>query len=135
MPVSDSDNSRRAADARDYDKVTQASMNGIYVKAQELDRGHNEQAAPSMRPAGCALGGPDAVTGASDATTHATEGAGGSADARSHASSAAPENADAQTCASHVVRDDADAQTHASDAGAGGPVSSADIQTHASDGA
>ena len=64
----------------DYDKVAQASLNGIYVKAQELDRGHNVEAAPSARPPGAiADEGTHASTHASDSESHAS-------DAQSHAS-------------------------------------------------
>ncbi len=74
---------------RTYDAVTQASLNGIYVKAQELDRGHNVQAAPGFMPPGCVA---DAVSSASswdakadasswDFETHASMG-----DAETHAS-------------------------------------------------
>ena len=37
-------------DKLEYDKVTQASLNGLYVKAQELDRNHNREAAPETLP-------------------------------------------------------------------------------------
>lgn len=69
------------AEPREYDKVTQASLNGIYVKAKELDRGHNDCAAPRVVPAGASVaeGAPDAETRASDAWTHAS-------DAETHAS-------------------------------------------------
>ena len=50
-----------------YDKVTQASMNSLYVKAKELDRGHNEWAAPGYLPPGV---GADLETHAS---THASD--------------------------------------------------------------
>ncbi len=53
-----------------YDKVTQASLNGIYVKAQELDRGHNAVPAKTALPPGVTS---DAQTHASDAQTHASE--------------------------------------------------------------
>ncbi|MBQ9000797.1 MAG: hypothetical protein IJ087_02970 [Eggerthellaceae bacterium] len=57
----------------EYDKVTQASMNGIYVKAKEMDRGHNATLAPTYHPPGA---GADvethASTHASDAETHAS---------------------------------------------------------------
>ena len=85
---------------RAYDAVTQASLNGIYVKAQELDRGHNERAAPGFMPPGRVA---DAVSSASiwDANAHA-----GSWDNETHAIAG-----DADTHAS-------DAETHAS----GGPA-------------
>ena len=60
-----------------YDKVTQASLNGIYVKAQELDRGHNVVPAKSSLPPGVAPGAQvrvsDAQAHASDAQTHASD--------------------------------------------------------------
>ncbi len=77
-----------------YDKVTQASMNGIYVKAQELDRGHNTVSAPSAAPPGAGA----------DASTHAPSSDGSAyalgEDASTHASTHAS---------------DSDASTHASD--------------------
>ena len=57
------------------DKVSHASLNGIYVKAQELDRGHNDEPAPLYLP-------PGATAYASDAETHASDWA----DAETHAS-------------------------------------------------
>ena len=75
----------------EYDKVTQASLNGIYVKAQELDRGHNAVAAPTAAPPGVEA---DASTHAS---THASE-----SDAATHAST-------------HASAQESDATTHASD--------------------
>jgi hypothetical protein len=85
----------------DYDKVTQASLNGIYVKARELDRGHNDKPAPDMLPPGAFA---DAQTAASDAQSHAS-------DAESHASDAESHASDAESHAS-------DAQSHASDSAA-----------------
>ena len=76
----------------DYDKVTQASLNGIYVKARELDRGHNDNPAPHTLPPGMLA---DAWAGASDAQSHASDAESHASDAESHAS---------------------DAQSHASDA-------------------
>ena len=58
------------ADRGGYDKVTQASLNGIYVEAQELDRGHNAVPTKSVLPPGVTS---DAQTHASDAQTHASE--------------------------------------------------------------
>ena len=76
----------------DYDKVTQASLNGIYVKAQELDRGHNDADAPAARPAGfAAFDAPTDSSHAFDTQSHAS-------DSESHAST-------------HV----SDSETHASD--------------------
>ena len=76
----------------DYDKVTQASLNGIYVKAQELDRGHNDADAPAARPAGsAAFDAPNDSSHAFDTQSHAS-------DSESHAST-------------HV----SDSETHASD--------------------
>ena len=79
--------------AEQADKVSHASLNGIYVKAQELDRGHNDAYAPPG-----AVGG-DAQSHASDANTHAS----------THASDAAAHASDAETHASNL-----DVQTHAS---------------------
>ena len=74
---------RAALAGQGYDRVTQASMNSLYVKAQELDRGHNEKDAPSMAPPGFAgLAGQSA-----DAESHASAVA---PDAESHASTRAP---------------------------------------------
>ena len=57
----------------EYDKVTQASLNGIYVKAQEMDRGHNDVPAPSFLPPGAVADvETHASTHASDAETHAS---------------------------------------------------------------
>ena len=61
-----------------YDKVTQASMNSLYVKARELDRGQNEREAPFAFAPGVT---PDRETHASahasdvesHASTHATD--------------------------------------------------------------
>ncbi len=78
------------------DKVSHASLNGIYVKAQELDRGHNAEAAPSFAPAGSAQAGKAA---------HATAHVG---DAQSHPSDAA----DAET---HASTHASDAATHATE--------------------
>ena len=83
--------------AEQADKVSHASLNGIYVKAQELDRGHNDADAPAYAPPG-AVGG-DAQSHASDANTHAS----------THASDAAAHASDAETHASNL-----DVQTHAS---------------------
>ena len=73
------------------DKVSHASLNGIYVKAQELDRGHNEQAAPLAVPPGGVSAdvmshASDAFTHASDATTHVSDGSTHASDADTHAS-------------------------------------------------
>lgn len=94
------------------DKVSHASLNGIYVKAQEMDRGHNEAPAPAFAPPGAFA---DAASHASDASTHASDGLRGEeraaaapADAQAHATSHASERADASTHAS-----DGDASTHA----------------------
>ena len=84
--------------AEQADKVSHASLNGIYVKAQELDRGHNDADAPAYAPPG-AVGG-DAQSHASDANTHAS----------THASDAAAHASDAETHASNL-----DVQTHASE--------------------
>ena len=69
--------------AEEYDKITHASLNGIYVKARELDRDHNTQAPPAVLPPGgrgrrpddadCATHASDARTHASDAQTHASD--------------------------------------------------------------
>ena len=87
------------------DKVSHASLNGIYVKAQEMDRGHNAQPAPSFAPPG------DARTAAS------------AADAQAHASNAGNAN-DAAS---------ADAQSHASSSDAQSRPSGADAPSHASE--
>lgn len=67
-------------DRGQYDKVTQASMNVLYVKARELDRGQNEREAPLVFAPGvvsdCET---HASTRPSDVETHAS-------DAESHAS-------------------------------------------------
>lgn len=76
----------------EYDKVTEASLNGIYVKARELDRGDNWWSAPDTLPPG-AIG-----------------------DAESHASTHASGKADAETCASGARSGAGDAETRASDA-------------------
>lgn len=83
--------------AEQADKVSHASLNGIYVKAQELDRGHNDADAPAYAPPG-AVGG-DAQSHASDANAHAS----------THASDAVAHASDAETHASNL-----DVQTHAS---------------------
>lgn len=65
------------------DKVSHASLNGIYVKAQELDRGHNAKPAPSATPPGAKTDAlSHAISHASDALTHASD----SVDAETHAS-------------------------------------------------
>ena len=59
--------------AEHYDKVTQASMNSLYVKAQELDRGQNAKLAPPAMPAGMTSDvETHASTHASDCETHAS---------------------------------------------------------------
>ncbi len=75
------------------DKVSHASLNGIYVKAQELDRGHNEYDAPAALPPGFS------ADEGSHASTHASDGV---VDAESHASAREPDHAafDAETHAS-----------------------------------
>ena len=107
--------SDRAAEA---DAVSHASLNGVYIKAQELDRGQNEGGAPQSAPPGAVL--PDDTSHASPRAEGATSHA---IDAQAHASNVEPPmdeaSADAQARASS-----ADAKTHASDA---------DSQTHASD--
>ncbi len=66
------------------DKVSHASLNSIYVKAQELDRGHNGEPAPSRIPPGEAVDATShSTTHVSDAQTHATTHA---SDAQTHAS-------------------------------------------------
>ena len=70
----------------DYDKVTQASLNGIYMKARELDRGHNDNPAPHTLPPGMLA---DAWAGASDAMNLASAAEILASDAQSHASDAA----------------------------------------------
>lgn len=82
------------------DAVSHASLNGIYVKAQELDRGHNVCDAPAFAPPGNVAA--DESAHASDASTHASTHA---SDASTHAS-----NADAPAHASQ-----ADGQARASE--------------------
>ena len=62
--------------AEEVDKVSHASLNGIYVKAQELDRGHNEHDAPKYAPAGMSF----------DVEAHASTHASDAADVESHPS-------------------------------------------------
>ena len=85
------------ADRAEYDKVAQASLNSLYVKAQELDRGHNENDAPAVLPPG--------ATSASGAV---------SADVVSHASTHASDAHDAETHVSTHASDARDVQAHAS---------------------
>lgn len=87
-------------DQTEYDKVTQASLNGLYVKAQELDRGHNTSDAPAARPPGSNDSSADASTHASDAQSHASDAETHASDAETHASTHASENADAESHAS-----------------------------------
>ena len=87
------------------DKVSHASLNGIYVKAQELDRGHNEQAAPLAVPPGGVSAdvmshASDASTPASDTTTHASDGSAHASDADTHASDGSTHASDAASHAS-----------------------------------
>ena len=84
--------------AEQADKVSHASLNGMYVKAQERDRWHNDVEAPAFAPPG-AVGG-DIQSHASDASSHASP----------HASDAAAHASDAETHASN-----SDVQTHASE--------------------
>ena len=73
------------------DKVTHASLNSIYVKAQELDRGHNDEPPPPFVPPGAFVDAlSHASTHASDAQTHAS----GFPDVETHASTHA---SDAET--------------------------------------
>lgn len=84
------------AENRAYDKVAHASLNGIFVKAQELDRGQNDTPAPP-----CALPG---MRGGVRKRAFAPM-----ADERSDAETRASAHTyDAETHAS-------DAETHASD--------------------
>lgn len=93
------------------DKVSHASLNGIYVKAQEMDRGQNDdEAAPRFVPPGAVV---DASTHAS---THASDGDSHESDAQTHASDGDPKAADAETHASDGAVCSYDVQTHASDA-------------------
>ena len=104
-----------------YDRVTQASMNGIYVKARELDRGQGEYTAPAAVPPGVIAGGVGVAPG--DAVAHASD----MPDAMAHASDGSPR---------------ADEETHVSDgfdctdavSGASDGATWADAETHASDG-
>ena len=101
-----------------YDKVTQASLNGIYVKAQELDRGHNDADAPTALPAG-------------SAAFHAQPSNGGAPDVQSHASTHAsdsePHASDSET---HASTNASDSEPHAS---ANASDSEPHASTHASD--
>ena len=62
------------------DSVSHASLNGLYVKAKELDRGHNEHDAPAFEPAGQSSDATSSASAhggyveshASDAETHAS---------------------------------------------------------------
>ena len=67
----------------EYDRVTQASMNGLYVKAKELDRGHNECDAPLPAPPGAVV---DAQTHPSDAEAHPSDAQAHTSDAEAHTS-------------------------------------------------
>lgn len=81
------------------DKVSHASLNSIYVKAQELDRDHNVEPAPLCIPPGVTTDvSSHATTHASDAQTHASD----VVDAETHAS-AYPSDAEshASPCVSH----------------------------------
>ena len=89
-----------------YDKVTQASLNGIYVKAQELDRGHNDADAPTALPAG-------------SAASHAQPSNGRAPDVQSHAST-------------HASDSETHASTHASDSEPHASTNASDSETHAS---
>ena len=60
----------------EYDKVTEASLNGIYVKAAELDRGLDDGDAPDAVPPGSR----------GDAGSHASTHAGDAVDSETHAS-------------------------------------------------
>lgn len=84
-----------------YDKVTQASMNSLYVKAQELDRGQNARLAPPATPAGM----PD------DVETHAS----------THASD----------CETHASARPSDVETHASDAESHASTHAGDVDAFA----
>lgn len=119
----------------EYDKVTQASLNGIYVKAQEMDRGHNEVPAPSFLPPGAAG---DAE---SHASTHASDAGGGSsaqaADVETHASTHA---SDAGDGTSRCAVDAASSPSASVDGARESQVAlagdaEAHVSTHASDGA
>lgn len=106
------------AEGPEYDKVTHASLNGIYVKAQKLDRGHNDTPAPPHSLPGT-LGGLGecvsvfAVEGQDDAETHASKIA---FDAETHASDVVILESDAEAHPSGYAGDtEAHASTHASD--------------------
>ena len=94
----------------EYDKVTQASMNSLYVKAQQLDRGHNERDAPPVcspgRGIADAIHMPDAMAYASDAGAYAP-------DATTHASDAKSRVSDDSSYAADKVTHASDAGTHA----------------------
>jgi len=68
------------------DSISHASLSGLYVKAQELDRGHNDHDAPAFAPAGQAGDAPvHAESHASDAESHASDAESHASDAESHA--------------------------------------------------
>ena len=99
-----------------YDKVTQASLNGIYVKAQELDRGHNDVDAPTALPAG-------------SAASHEQPSNGFTPDVQSHASTHA---SDSETHASANASDsETHASTNASDSEPHASTHASDSETHA----
>lgn len=84
------------------DKVSHASLNGIYVKAQELDRGHNADAPPVFAPPGS----PQA-----DVDSHASTHAG---DVRTHVGDPQTHASDAADVKSHASTHASDADSHAS---------------------
>lgn len=84
----------------EYDRVTQASLNGIYVKAQKLDRGHNVGKAPVAHMPGMH----NTDCGADDWTHASTHDA------------AAPTDACGPDKWAHASTHASDASTHASDA-------------------
>ena len=109
---------------RGYDRVTQASMNGIYVKAHELDRGNGGRPDPAVVSPGVAARGAGAV--AWDAVTHASK----VADAVTHASDGSAKQPDAQPRALGCSIKESDCSTHAAD----GSRKGQGAQTHASGG-
>lgn len=88
----------------EYDELSQASLNGIYVKAKELDRGHNSKEAPPAIPAGLV----SAETAFKPECDHDVE-----THASTHASDASTNISDAE---SHASTHASDVQSNASDA-------------------
>lgn len=109
---------------RGCDRATQASMNGIYVKAREFDRGNGERPDPIVVPPGAAAS--SAETAAWDAVTHASK----VADAVAHTSGGSAKESDEQVRALDCSITKSDCSTHAAD----GLRKGSGVQTHASGG-